>query len=1109
MVGADLLERFRKAGLEANGQRRNVTVLFADLTGFTNLSTQIDSEDLYNFIQKFVAILANDVYKYEGMVDKFTGDGIMALFGAPIMHENNAELAIRAALDMQEDVAKLSQELKEQLGTDLHLHIGLHSGTVIVGGIGSDLLMNYTAIGDTVNLAQRLDSVAEGGDILVSDAVFQKTKALFAFYEVPGLILKGYTQPITGYRVRTAKAKPGSTRGIEGLRAPMIGRDNELNRLKQITEALATYRQGQMAMIVGEAGLGKSRLIAEVKGLSQNLPISILEGFSLTYRRSVSYWIFLDIIRHLLGVTTETPVAEISQALHKKVGELLSKRAREILPYLEHMLSLPASDPAAARRIEFLDAGQLRQQIFLAVRDLLVAESHRQPLILILEDLHWADEASLGLINFLVASAPHAPLLLLLVTRPFKEGSLQQIANLAKQLLNDRFQLIELQNLSAEQSVRLLERLLAVPNLPETLRDQIVQRSAGIPLYIEEILRMLIDSGAVQRQEGQWRFAENVDLTTLGVPETLQGLILTRFDRLAPPERRVMQVASVIGRQFSVQVLEQALIPMDEHAVETALDTLVSREFLLPPETTPAIEYIFKHVLVSDAIYGTLLKRERSELHGLVGGVIESIYANRLDEQVDLLARHYSWSPKKDKALQYLGLAGQKAARSHINDQARQYYEDAIALLPEVSHSPQQAVQLYTGFGDVLILMAEYPEARTNLQHSLDELSCEDPNTCIADRSTITRKIGETYERQGDYDQALICLADAQNILASSSTFPAEKAMILNDIGWIHFRRADFDEGEKALLDALSLALSAARYDITASIYNRLGGIYFAKDQFEQATSYVRKSLVLREELGDIVGVARSYNNLGLLKWRKGDWDQALEDFSRSLELNHILGDVEGLVLLHSNMGLLLTDRGKLEDARVHLEQSLESAHKIGHAYLEGLSFAHMSHYWLAIGEWQKTLDYCLQSIEILGLIGSKEVWVDLYVSMGEAYLGLGNIEYATEACDKSLELHLEQNSEKRGPSIEEGRVLRLRGNIARASRDYEKAADYLRQSADHFAGIDNHLELGRTSAALAALALDRGDSIEAGICANEARFIFRQLHADTDLQRLEKLPLK
>lgn len=1112
MVGADLLERFRKAGLEASGQRRNVTVLFADLSGYTNLSTQTDSEDLYEFIQKFITLLANSVYKYEGMVDKFTGDGIMALFGAPIMHENNAELAVLAALDMQADVAKLSQELKERLGTELNLHIGLHSGTVIVGGIGSDLLMNYTAIGDTVNLAQRLDSVAEAGDILVSESVYQKTKALFVYEEAPGLNLKGYAQPVTGYKVQRIKSKPGSTRGLEGLHAPMVGRDIELNRLTQITGALVAYQQGQIAMIVGEAGLGKSRLISEVKALSLKLPISILEGFSLTYRRSVSYWIFLDVIRHLLGVGADTPVTQISKSLRQKVNDLLGNRMREVLPYLEHMLSLPPSDAAAARRIEFLDAGQLRQQVFLAVRDLLVAESKHQPLLLILEDLHWADEASLGLINFLVDSVLQSPLLILAVTRPFNQGPLKQIADHAKQALADRFHLFELQSLSPNQSSHLLERLLSVPNLPETLRNQIVQRAAGIPLYLEEILRMLIDSGALQREDGRWRFSERVDITTLGVPDTLQGLILTRFDRLEPIARRVLQVAAVIGRQVSVPVLEQvlasqALASMGKFTVEQALETLVAREFLLYPSEQPALEYTFKHVLVSDAIYGTLLKRERSELHGLVGSIIETLHADRLDEQVDLLARHFSWSPRKDKALHYLGLAGQKAARSHINDQARQHYEDALALLPEVEHTPFQALQLHAGLGDVLTLVGEYAEAKEHYQRSIEELACEDPASCAAERSTIARKIGETYERQGDYDQALLSLAEAQAILEVSKTErPDEKALILNDIGWINFRRGNLDKAEEALVEALGLALSAARYDITASIYNRLGGIYFEKEQLEQASNYVRKSLVLREEMGDIVGVTRSYNNLGLIRWRKGDWDLALDDFSRSLELNHILGDAEGLVHLHNNMGLLLTDRGKVNEARFHLEESLAGAQKIGHTYLEGLSYAHLSHYWLALDEWEKVLDYCQQSIAVLETIGSKEIWVDLYVSVGEAHLGLKEIDQARQACETAHNIYQEQNPARSGPSVEAGRIFRLRGNIARVMGDYAEAAKFLQQSSEHFAGIDNHLELGRTALAQALLAKEEGQTIEAGVFASEARFIFRQLHAEMDLQRLERI---
>jgi class 3 adenylate cyclase len=351
LMGADLMERFRRAGLESAGQRRNVTILFVDISGYTQLSKRLGDEELYEFIRQYLDSLANDVYKYDGMVDKFTGDGLMALFGAPIAHENNAELALRAALDMHADVAELSQQLKERLGGELRVHIGLNSGSVIVGGVGSDLMMNYTAIGDTVNLAQRLDAGAEPGDTLVSASVYQATHMLFEYEPVTNLIPKGMTEPVPCYRLLKPKARPGSVRGVEGLRAPMIGRDAELRQLMQAIGALATYRQGQFILIVGEAGLGKSRLVGEIK--SRTIPVSIimLEGQSLTYRRAASYWIFQDLLRNYLHVTLETPAALVSERLRRNVTDVLEQRTSEVLPYLEHLLSLPPSDPDAARRI--------------------------------------------------------------------------------------------------------------------------------------------------------------------------------------------------------------------------------------------------------------------------------------------------------------------------------------------------------------------------------------------------------------------------------------------------------------------------------------------------------------------------------------------------------------------------------------------------------------------------------------------------------------------------------------------------------------------------------------------------------------------------------------
>jgi len=1111
MVGTDLLERFRRAGLEATGQRRNVTILFADLSGYTGLAAHIDSDDLYELVGKFTNILADDVYKYEGMVDKFTGDGLMAIFGAPIAHENNAELAVRSALDMQVDVEQLSYEVKSRLGAELHVRIGLHSGSVIVGGIGTDKLMNYTAIGDTVNLAQRLEETASPGTILTSESVYRQTRALVDFEPTPSLQLRGILHPTKGYRVVGLKPAPGSVRGIEGLRAPMIGRDSELRQLMQAIGTLATYKQGQFILIVGEAGIGKSRLVTELMELTRQVPVGMYEGHSLTYRRSVSYWMFLDLLRDYLQVNPDTPASQIRESLAESAERVLGFRASEVIPYLEQLLSLPPADGVMSQRVEYLEASQLRQQIFLAVRDLIVAEARYHPTVIILEDLHWVDEASLELLHFLLDSVRQAPLLIIAVTRPFHGGTTGKIVEWSRQNLVEQFSTIQLQNLSPHQSEQLLSQLLTIPNLPEKLREQIIQRAAGIPFYLEEILRMLIDEGVIQRKGNQWLLVEGMDIKSLGVPETLQGLILARFDHIERPLRRVLQVASVIGRQFSLPVLMIVLSSMDERELIKALSRLIEREFILPQPGSNSTEFVFNHVLVSDAIYSTLLKRERSELHGQVGEAIEIIYADRLDEQIDLLARHFSWSPKKNRALHYLILAGQKAARRYINDQARRYFEDALTLLPTVKHTKGQAYQVHVGLGDILLLTGEYPLARQHYQRTLDNINAESSDQFTEEQCILQRKVGTTYERQGNYEEALTCLAKAQWMADKSpSPMPIEKARILNDIGWINFRRGNLEEAEKYLIDALGLVKDTSRYDVTASIYNRLGGVYFQKDQLDHASNYVQKSLAMREEIGDIVAVARSYNNLGLLSWKRGQWDSALANFMRSVELHANLGDVEGEVELTTNLALLQLDRGNIEEAKKNLDKSLATAQQIGHNYIIGITYLYYSRLYLSMEDWQTAIDYSNRSLAILREIGDMDHMVDVHVNLGLALLGQGCPDQAKQQGEEALQLINQTDGSNVSAQAENrGRALRLLGETNRLQGNYEGAEKLVKEAATLFVGVGNQLEQSRSAVSMAMLALSRGDQIGARVLFNEARLIFRQLGANLDLQKLEELMVR
>jgi predicted ATPase/class 3 adenylate cyclase len=1106
LMGADLMQRLRTAGIEAAGQRRDVTVLFTDLTGFTALSERMDSEDVYDIIQQYIQVLVNNVYKYEGIVDKLTGDGLMALFGAPIAHENSAERAVRAALDMQADVFRLNKEIRKKHRVDLRMRVGLHAGTVVVGGMGSNMMMDYTAIGDTVNLSHRIEEAAPPNTILVSESVYRRTKALFDYQQVSVLYPKGVTHPVVAFSVIKLKPQPGRVRGLEGLNAPMIGRDMELNRLKQILADLLQVRRGQFVLISGEAGMGKSRLTAEFKATLNPREVRVLEAQSLAYRRSIAYWIFVDLLYQYLGLPANTPRHEVQQRLIHAVKQIAADQGSETLTYLEHLLSLPYSDPHAADRLPYLDAEQLRQQIFLAVRDLIVAEAQRQPLVLILEDLHWADEASLNLLYFLLESLRHAPIMILSISRQVLPGAISRIQEWAKTYLSSQFHSLSLQGLSPSQSAQLLFQLLAIPDLPESLREQILQRAAGVPFYLEEILRMLIDEHVIRRENSHWRVEPGVDAGKLGVPDTLQGLVLARYDRLPESERNLVQFASVIGKNFGIPLLKEVIGGSSLEQLPRALDVLVERDFIQPLSSSSDGEYTFRHILMSDAIYSTILRKERSKMHGMVGAAIEKLYTDDLENQIELLANHYLWSANQEKAVFYLTRAGERAAARYANAQAQQHFEQALQILPKITHTLAQALRILAGLGDVLVLVGEYAAARKYYQNAWAAIQSEGSRRFAIESCNLQRKIGITFERQGEYDQATDYLVQAQQALESlDNPQPVEKARILNDMGWINFRRGNLDQAEAQLNQAQALLVKTKQYDVIASIYNRLGGIYYFEDKLDQASIYVRKSLALREEIGDIVAVARSYNNLGLLSWRKGDWESALTNFMRSVELHANLGDVEGIMEVNSNLGLLQIDRGNIEQAKKHLEAALNTAQQSGLSYGIGVTYLHFSHLYLSSCEWKTALEYCGRSLSILKEIDDQDHMVEIFTNIGSAWLGLGDLELARKWANDALRLCEELGADSPQTQAEpRGRALRLLGNIYSRNGENEEAGELIHSSLAIFQSAGNLLEQGRSALALAQLQSRSNDYASARMHFNEARLIFRQLGASLDLEMLE-----
>ncbi|MBN2047526.1 MAG: tetratricopeptide repeat protein [Anaerolineaceae bacterium] len=1113
MMGSDLLERFRQAGLEASGQRRNVTVLFVDLSGFTPLSESLEPDVLYELVQKFIRVLADDVYKYEGMVDKLTGDGLMALFGAPIAYENNTERAMRAALDMLEDVRRLSLQLSEELnGHELHIHVGINDGSVIVGGVGSNHLMNYTAIGDTVNIASRLESASEQDQILVSDDAYRRTAPLFNFREPQHLTLKGVSETIVVHQLVSPKASPGSTRGMRELKSQFIGRKSELTRVNRVIQNLHRKKQGGLVLVIGEAGIGKSRLMREAKSSLDEENLIIIEGTSLTYRKSIPYWIFRDALRRYLQLHQTATEEELKDRIHSVVNELLDDRAKSVLPYVEYMLSLPISDPQTARSIQYLNAEQLQLRIFLSMRQLLSAAAKIKPVLLILDDLHWADESSLDLINFLVDVARNEPILIYGISRPFEGGSVDKIRNHALNVLpKKQFTTIELQTLDPIDTNELFNTLLSLPNFPESFRAEIIQRSAGLPLYMEEIIRMLIEDEVIYYEDDQWKMNSEIDPVELGVPETLQGLILTRFDRLSITERNVIQTAAVNGNPFSVAVLKKVLNRFTSSEIDDILNRLTDRQFIYPLTNGSVRRYQFRHGLVSDAIYSTLLQRERKNLHGKVARAIESFNPTSTDDLVELLAHHYNNSAELDKALHYSIIAGQKAMHGYANEQARQHFVTALSLLTKVGYTTEQAYNIQTGLGDILVVIGEYPAARRHYSTAL-EIVLEDGSThWLRQQSKLHRKIASTFERQGDYEKALGRLQAAEMALNEmSDDSPIEYSQIFNDIGWIYFRRGNMDQAEELLKKSLDLVEHTEAYDVISSIYNRLGGIYFLKGDMDLSTTYVQRSLQLREQLGEVASVARSYNNLGLIAWKRGVLDEAQKNFEKSSRLQEDLGDIEALIELNANLGLLHLDQGNMQSAENYLLEATDKAKQIGHPHHLSSVYLNLTELYLLTENWERALQHIKLAQKEAERTGGNEFSLTIQVNFGLAYLGLGKIDQAKTAVEESLTLI--ENTEKSQASVprdDQGRLFLLRGRIAEHEKNFEQAFNCYDEGQRIFESTDHPLQVGRMLTAKGLLRLSEDRKQEAETLFDQAEEIFTSHGARRELDYLRHVRQK
>jgi len=554
---APLAERMRAAHL--TGERRMVTVLFADVVGSTALAEKMDAEDWTLIMNRAFDRISPSIYKYEGTIARLMGDAILAFFGAPVAHEDDPARAVRAALDLLAAVAAFAVETKREHGIDFAMRVGLNTGMVVVGEVGSDLKFEYTAMGDAVNLAARMQSAAKPMTVLISEHTYRFVAPIFDCIDLGQIEVKGKSEPVRVYEVAGAKTDPGRLRGLAGLESPMVGRDAELSALLQLSAAVRAGL-GRAAVVIGEPGLGKTRLIAEWKtATNYQSPITNLhfaEGHCLSYGQGLAYHLLIDLLRSLIGIPAAAGEPETREALLQLAQDLFGDSLLDVYPYLGHLLSLQLEGDALDR-VRLLDPQALQSQYLSGLRQLFRALAARHPLVLVLDDIHWADPSSVDLLIKLLPLASEAPLLFCFVARPDRDAPGWKLVAAAREAMGASLAEITLNPLSDADSRQLVANLLEIESLPDGVRSIILQKAEGNPFFVEEVIRMLIERGAIAKKGEGWVAEKEIE--HVEIPDNLQGLLLARIDRLPEDVKRTLRVAAVIGRQFSVRVLEEVL----------------------------------------------------------------------------------------------------------------------------------------------------------------------------------------------------------------------------------------------------------------------------------------------------------------------------------------------------------------------------------------------------------------------------------------------------------------------------------------------------------------------------------------------------------------------
>ena len=1074
------------------GEYRPVTVFFANFYGIDEIIEQLGKEraaEITAILNAHFTTMEGIIAKYGGVVNKVdsyaVGHRIMALFGAPRAHIDDPERAVRAALEMQEAMVAFT-EMKTSGGTfSLKQRIGVNTGLVFAGNVGSPIRQEYSVMGDEVNLTARLMAVAAEGQVLVSQSTARQSGDTFLLHEQEAVRVKGKSQPVHNYEVLGLQERRARER------RPLVGRDEEWQIIHELTDR-GLGGETQVLTIIGDVGLGKSRLLEELTAhWSEHGALSLNAGCP-SFGRHTPYLPWLELLREFFAFnppdSNQVKLAKIEALLHQ-----VDPTWSDWTPLIGQLLGLKVTESDLLRA---LDAQTRQRTIFRVVTGLVEHAADEQPLLLAIDDLQWADNTSVELVNWVARRVTERPLLLALAHRP-EESLALDVAELPYHTT------LPLKELSDEASLRLLEILLpTTPQMPEHLKGLILNKAHGNPLFIEEVAHSLIENYlTLDAQTGAYHARS--DLDQIEVPESVNRVIMSRIDRLDESSRNVLRVASVIGQEFKHWLLN-AIYPyrQTEEELRERLEQLSQRDILEGPH--PELLYLFRHILTREVAYESLLYADRRTLHRRIGESIEAQQSGQLAEYWEVLAHHFGLAKEWAKALDYHLKAGRKAQNIYANQDAAHHFRQALKAAEHTPHSEARQLTAHERLSDVLATVGDYDNALAHIKRARELVSgagfSVEDETCR--RADLYHKTASIYEKKSDYDTAFEWLHKGLKLLKGMEVIEAARIYLLG--GGIYHRRGNNTEAiewcKKSLATAEKIE-SREKNSVIAHAYRLLGLSWSRLGDSDRAIEFCLQSLDTYRQIEDVTGAAEAHINLGVGYFNQGNWPQATEHYLQALEIKRKTGDVYYQAVITLNLGGVYLNQGGLDQAAYYNQQSLGIWQELGSTYAIALLHNNMADVALWRGKYDEALSLLQKSLALFQEIESTDFLPEVCRHLAQAYQGQGELDQALEQAQRSLALAQEQEMR-----LEEGASRRVLAQVYLARNELGLAEQELQKSLQILEELNSRYEVGQTLFQSSLLYRQQKRSSEADFALHKAIAIFEELGARLDLAQAQSL---